>query len=74
MMRLVGEVGPEGQHAMAQSIKDQGSRIKDKDQGPGFNRNPRVLIGILGLCIFIQGFLIQKSVFQSKKKRFSIQK
>ena len=27
------EVGPEGQHVRTQSIKDQGSRIKDKDRG-----------------------------------------
>ena len=46
MMSLVGEVGPEGQqgrnqrevgpegrHVRTQSIKDQGSRIKDKDRG-----------------------------------------
>ena len=32
-MRLVGEVGPEGWHVRTQSIKDQGSRIKDKDRG-----------------------------------------
>ena len=27
------EVGPEGRHVRTQSIKDQGSRIKDKDRG-----------------------------------------
>ena len=33
MMRLVGEVGPEGWQGRNQSIKEQGSRIQDKDRG-----------------------------------------
>ena len=54
MMRLVGEVGPEGwqgrnqrdvepkgRHVGTQSIKDQGSRIKDHGPCFGTNEHPR---------------------------------
>ena len=44
MMRLVGEVGPEGRHVRTQrpknEIKDQGSRTRIKDQGSSIG--PRI--------------------------------
>ena len=78
MMRLVGEVGPEGrqgrnrrevgpegQHVRTQSIKDQGSRIED--QGLSANYNIGCMsVRSLGLSTRVLNLLEQKNICVEK--------